>query len=93
MIADSRSRPWSSVPRTKVSPVNAFGSSGGVKPFIRFSEAGSKGLVGATKSASNASRISVMTIVKDTMVTGERLKSKKKSLSTKRCQVLRSTLM
>ena len=59
----------------KVSPVNAFGSSGGVKPFIRFSDAGSKGLVGATKSASTASRIRITTIENDTIVTGERLKS------------------
>ena len=50
-------------------------SMGGVKPFIRFRLAGSKGLVGAMKLAKTALRTISATTSSDTMASGERVKA------------------
>ena len=71
-IVEKTSRPWSSVPRTKRSPVKAFSVPGGVKPFMRFSVAGSNGSCGATQGAKSAASTSARTTAADTIATGER---------------------
>ena len=48
-------------------------SKGGVKPFIRFRLAGSKGLVGAMKFARTALSTMISTTSSETMASGERL--------------------
>jgi hypothetical protein len=74
-MAEKRSRPWSSVPIKKTSPVKAFGSSGAVKPFIKFKLAGSNGFVGAIKLANTASNISVETRTNEITAIGDLTKS------------------
>ena len=59
----------------KLSPVKALGVMGEVKPFIRFSEAGSNGLVTANSGAKTAIRISAIDTKADTMATGDRRKA------------------
>ena len=84
MIADNRSRPWSSAPITKLWPVNMLGVIGGVKPFIRFSEAGSNGFVGAISGARIAMMNRNSTTAAASMASGARVKSNTKSLARMR---------
>ncbi|GAA6193174.1 hypothetical protein NBRC116597_30950 [Phaeobacter sp. NW0010-22] len=59
------------MPIRKVSPVKAFGVIGGVKPFIKFNDVGSNGLVVAIKGANMADRINSIATAADTIATGE----------------------
>ena len=51
--------------------MKAFGSPGGVNPFIRFSDPGSKGLCGAIHGAKTADRTSSATMKAEIIATGE----------------------
>jgi hypothetical protein len=69
-MVENKSRPWSSVPNKKLSPVNSLVSNGGVKPFIRLRLLGSNGFVGAIKFAKIADNIIRMIVIKETIATG-----------------------
>ena len=73
MMADSMSRPWSSVPSGKDQSASASGT-GGLKLSIRFRLARSNGLCGAIHGASAAARISTAAMVADSTAIGERRK-------------------
>src|SRR4051794_33560989 len=85
MMAESTSRPWSSVPSANNgSPSSA--QAGGLKASPRLSVARSKGLCGAIHGASSAPMMQTSATTAEATVTGERLNDHQMSLSKARAR-------
>src|SRR5262245_47627154 len=85
MIEESTSLPWSSVPSGKVQSPSSDNSTGGFRPSLRLSVAGSKGVCGASTGDRNATTMMKTVAAAAVMVIGEDLKLHQMSLSVSRC--------
>src|SRR5258708_22253052 len=85
MIDDSMSLPWSSVPSGKVQSPSSEISTGGFRPSLRLSVAGSNGVCGASTGDRKATAMMKKVTAAAATVIGEDLKLHQTSLSVTRC--------
>src|SRR5882724_3454378 len=85
MMELSTSLPWSSVPSGKVQSPSGEISTGGFRPSLRLSVAGSNGVCGASSGDRNATATMKRVAAAAVIVIGEDLKLHQTSLSVTRC--------